>query len=379
MVYFSLKSLNPEPATNNLNQHTLLLGDTPLISTKDGRVYSRMILGFEDLLRTSSSCDHDFNDMLLAVHVTPSDAVSNAAQLAVLQDTAKDSDGDGVKDSFDEFPNDSTAASSRWPLGKGVWGTLAYEDLWPSRGDYDLNDIVLRYQPQEILHANGLVSRLSISYRLDARGGVYQSGFALSLPGVLGSDIKTATLTVGDSAPKAVTSLFSATQIAAFQVIDNATTYMPAGTGTGSCAVYYNTGGGCPQKASTTFKLEVSFKTPLSSFPSAPYNPFIFRVGNAGLEVHLPGQQPSPRATASYFGTKDDNTVLSGSTYSHTYMDAKGLPWALNIPKEWSYPAENMEVASAYASIIGWAQSGGKTNTTWYVTPSNPAKTFAGK
>jgi hypothetical protein len=26
-----------------------------------------------------------------------------------------------------------------------IYGTLAYEDLWPSKGDYDFNDLVVDY------------------------------------------------------------------------------------------------------------------------------------------------------------------------------------------------------------------------------------------
>lgn len=372
-IYYSLKGLNPEPAdSRNLNQHTVLLQDTTLTGS-DNNTYQRMVLGFEDYLRTSGS-DHDFNDVLLAVHVSPSTAISNLAGIPKLVATTKDgdADGDGVKDSVDEFPADPNAAFSRWFPGSSSWGTLAFEDNWPQKGDYDLNDVVVRYRSRELLSATRLVSGLEMDMRLDARGGVYHSGFALALPGIDAAQIQSAILTLPSGATVSIKPLTGQTK-AVFEIMQDTYDHAPAGSGNDVCAVYYNTGTGCPVQASAVFKLSVRLVAPVGNFPAAPYDPFIFRTGQTGIEVHLPGNAPSSRADTSLFGTGDDGSTL-GTT--KTYMTANRLPWALHVPSEWAYPAEFVDTVRPFPSIVDWAASGGTVKTDWYVVPTSPALSF---
>lgn len=372
-IYYSIKGLNPEPAdSRNLNQHTVLLQDTTLTGS-DENTYQRMVLGFEDYLRTSSS-DHDFNDVLLAVHVSPSTAIANLEGIPKLVATTKDgdADGDGVKDSVDEFPADPNAAFSRWFPGSSSWGTLAFEDNWPQKGDYDLNDVVIRYRSRELLSATRLVSSLDLDMRLDARGGVFHSGFAVALPGISAAQIQSATLTLPSGATVSIKPL-SGESKAVFEIMNDTYDHAPAGSGSDVCAVYYNTGTGCPVQASAVFKLSVRLVAPVSNFPASPYDPFIFRTGQTGIEVHLPGNAPTSRADTSLFGTGDDGSTLGTAK---TYMTANRLPWALHVPSEWAYPVEFADTVRPFPSIVDWAASGGTAKTDWYVAPTNKALTF---
>ena len=383
-IYYSVKGLNPEPASGNLNQHTVLLNDQELTGT-NGKKYQRLVLGFEDYLRTSGS-DHDFNDVILAVHVSPSVAIGNLVGLPQLvsSSTDPDSDGDGVKDSVDEFPNDPNKVFSRWYPGSGSWGTLAYEDMWPSKGDYDFNDLVVRYRSREVLDANRKVSALEMDLRLDARGGVFHSGFALGLPGIAPAQIKSATLQLPDGSTVPITPL-PGQSAAIFEIFSDAYTYLPASSGSSQCAAYYNTGSGCPVQPNPTFKLKVDLLNSTTSFPALPYDPFIFRTQETlvngayvqgvakGTEVHLPGRAPSARADPALFRTGDDGSVLGSSK---TYVTSTGLPWALDIPYEWDFPSELTEITRPYPGIAAWATSGGINNPNWYITPSDRALTF---
>ena len=167
-IFYTLRNLNPEASSSqNLNVHTVMLKD--LTNSSDG--YQRLVIGFEDINREAGG-DHDFNDVVLAIHVTPRRAIQNLNSLPTLvAATDLDTDRDGVKDALDEYPNDATRAFSRHYPGTDTWGTLAYEDQWPRRGDYDLNDVVVRYRTKEIMNAARQVVGLSIDYRVDARGG----------------------------------------------------------------------------------------------------------------------------------------------------------------------------------------------------------------
>jgi LruC domain-containing protein len=365
-IYYSIKGLNPEPADNrNLNQHTVLLQDIALTGS-DNRQYQRLVLGFEDYLRTSSS-DHDFNDVILAVHVSPAQSIANLAGIPRLVSSATegDRDGDGVLDSVDDFPDDPSAAFSRWFPGSSSWGTLAYEDNWPRTGDYDLNDIVIRYRSREMLSAARQVSGLELDLRLDARGGTYRSGFALSLPGISAAQIQSATLLKPDGSTQTLTPL-AGQKDAVFEIFADSQVLAPPPGGSGDCSVYYNTGKGCALLPFSAFKLKLKLATPVASFPAVPYDPFIFRTDDPGIEVHLSGQQPSGRAQAALFKTADDASTPGTAS---TYRTPTGLPWALHIPGEWAYPAEFVDTVRVYPNLADWATSGGARSSNWYTTP----------
>jgi len=70
-----------------------------------------------------------------------------------------DIDGDGIADLIDDYPSDrGKAFHFAFPNGSGntkstlspvYWGTWCFEDLWPSMGDFDMNDLVINYHWEE--------------------------------------------------------------------------------------------------------------------------------------------------------------------------------------------------------------------------------------
>lgn len=64
------------------------------------------VVGFEDLLRTST--DNDFNDIVFYATAGTKDAISSV-QLVNLP-KSNDTDGDGVLDTYDQFPTDPSRA-----------------------------------------------------------------------------------------------------------------------------------------------------------------------------------------------------------------------------------------------------------------------------
>lgn len=375
-VFYTLKALNPEPHdSRQLDIHTVLLAkDRDVVSDAQ-----QMVIGFEDIKRDYGG-DHDFNDVILAVTVTPQSAITNLKSIPTLAlQSDPDTDGDGVKDSLDEFPNDPTKAFSRYYPDQNSYGTLAYEDQWPLLGDFDMNDIVVRYKTREIMNAQRKVVGLEIDYKLAAHGGQIKNGFAVQLPGILSSSVTSATLQTispaGVMGSAVATTPESDAKGAVFKIFDDADAHfssVPSG-----CS-YYNTEPGCDVTASQ-FHLSVTFNTAmnLSQF-TPPYNPFIFRTGvTPRYEVHLPGQQPTSAVNAALFKTGVDNTTV-GTT--NTYMTSGKLPWAMNIPIEWQYPKEAIDLLVPYPNLNGWATSGGASNKDWYViNGATPAGVFTPK
>jgi LruC domain-containing protein len=387
-IFYSLSNLNPE--ASDINQHMLLLQDERLTGS-DGRAFQRMVFTFEDYKRDAGT-DNDFNDVVMVLHVSPHDpadtldsVITNLRDLPTLQSSDPDYDGDGVKDSVDEFPHDGDKAYSLWYPSSTAWGTLAYEDQWPKVGDYDLNDLVVRYRSRQILNAQRNVKALEMDLRVDGHGAGISNGFALSLPGIPPAMVQSATLTKDGVAVPGYAQLSGVTAGsggAVFQIFTD-TVNLPGANGS-TCA-FQNTVKNCPILTPVAFKLSVELKSaiPAIGFPAAPYDPFLFNTAAGstlqyGVEVHLPGKQPSTRADASLFGKIDDRSVYNSATktYTNSYRTPNGLPWALDIPITWDYPFEGNDVRLAYPKIVSWATSGGASDANWYVTPSAPAQTF---
>ena len=363
-VFYTLRALNPEAAgPQNLNVHTVVLKDAT--AAADG--YQRLVIGFEDINRESGG-DHDFNDVVLAIHVTPGRAIANLQSLQTLVSAAdKDTDGDGVKDALDEFPTDATRAFSRYYPGADTWGTLAFEDQWPQRGDYDLNDVVMRYRGREIMNAAREVVGLEIDYSLQARGGLIDSGFGVHLPGIAAGAVASATLATGSGALQAL-AVEAGQSEATFVVFKSSLVQMPM-SADANCP-YANTRTNCQSVVAVPYRLLINFTQPLpSKLFAAPYNPFIFRSNRRGQEVHLPGKPPTRLAEAALLGSADDRSVVGTAK---TYMDAQRRPWALDIPTPWAWPLEATDLLKPYPRFADWATSSGANARDWYLNGASP-------
>jgi hypothetical protein len=87
---------------------------------------------------------------MLYVTANPIQAV-DLTNFQTINYTSNDSDGDGVSDQFDDYPDDPLRAFNNFYPSEDGFGTLAFEDLWPGKGDFDFNDMVIDYSINQIL------------------------------------------------------------------------------------------------------------------------------------------------------------------------------------------------------------------------------------
>ena len=361
-VYYSLSGMNPEintQANPDINQHMVLL------NVPNTSLYA---LAFEDMNRTpGSGCDHDFNDVVYRLNVNPITAFTNRANIYSAPIT-NDQDNDGVPDNIDEFPYDIQRASSVWYPSKTTWNTLAFEDTWPSNGDFDMNDLVVNYRYRTILRADGKVKELQITYELMASGAVYDNGFAVELTGIpKGTTLDSATISSSGATPVNRSPETNSSNMT-FRIFGNALSELGGGT-------LINTVKGQQQVPTKLYQLNVVFNEPVSrsAFTFAtPFNPFLFRNNDMSYQVHLPGYPPTTAASNysvySKFGTLDDNSSVAAGRY---YVSKLGYPWALDIPAGWKWPVERTDIVTAYPYFKPWAVSGGYAASDWYKKPSS--------
>ena len=276
-----------------------------------------------------------------------------------------DSDGDGVPDISDDYPADPNRAFNNYYPAPGP-GTLAYEDLWPSKGDYDFNDLVIDYRFKTVTNASNMVVEIFGTFTIKAFGASYHNGFGFQLAN---STVNPAHMTVtGSHLMHGIVSL-GANGLELGQtrptviVYDDAFDLMPhPGAGIG-----VNTTPGAPYVTPYTMTMHMVF-SPVSytmvQVDIEHFNPFIIVNHNRGREVHLPDYLPTSLAIPSYFGTFDDDTNLGIGKY---YKTTNNLPWAINIYESFAYPVEKVEITNAYNHFVEWAESGGTLYPDWYM------------
>ncbi len=351
-TYFSDPALNPETDPTK-RQHTVLLFNN---------LRGLLLLGFEDLIRnTPTSSDEDFNDALFYVTANPVKAVdvSNVPPI----DAPGDTDKDGVSNVFDEYPNDPLRAYTNYYPSVFEYSSLLVEDLWPSLGDFDFNDLVIDYQYKYITNAQTNIVDMFIKLKVRAIGAGFNNGFGIELP-VLPSAVSSVTLTdqnglitnigVESGQSKAVVIAFS-----------DAYTLLPSmGGGTG-----VNVIPGVAYRTPGDIELHVTFSTPqtAAALGTAPYNPFVFVNGDRTKEIHMANATPTSKAKASFFGQSDDASNPSTSTY---YKSKNNLVWMIEVPSSFSYNIESKDILKSYLHFGEWAQSGGTLFKDWYI--NNP-------
>ncbi len=273
----------------------------------------------------------------------------------------KDSDGDGVPDNQDDYPNDSTRAFNVYYPNQTDWGTLAFEDLWPGKGDYDFNDLIYDYQFQSVLNAHNKLVEFFVNYSVRAVGASLENGFGFQLGGapsnvasVTGTKITENYIHLNNNGTEQGQ---SETVIIVF---DNAfNTIGQSGKG------FVNTLPGISYISPDTNRLHVLYVHPVdvNVTGTAPYNPFMIVGKNRGKEIHLAGKKPTALADPAFFGTWADDSNPATGKY---YQTVNNLPWALDLPVSFDYPFEKIEINQAYNHFVEWAESGGTDYPDWY-------------
>ncbi|MDX5430392.1 MAG: LruC domain-containing protein [Bacteroidota bacterium] len=111
--------------------------------------------------------------------VIPATYFSSPANGCVPSNAVSDSDGDGVPNNQDDYPNDAALAFNNYMNAN--FSTLMFEDLWPGKGDYDFNDLVVDYRINRITNANNKIVKAEAVVVLRAIGASYTNAFAFQI------------------------------------------------------------------------------------------------------------------------------------------------------------------------------------------------------
>lgn len=293
---------------------------------KDGRTHTArfrvddfIVLSFEDWT------DQDYNDIQFNVWSNPIEAIITPD----IPNVNPDKEEEGVA------------------YNKEYKGIVAFEDNWPYKKDYDLNDVVVKYNC--ILNFNDKNEVLSTedTYELLWSGASFMNGFAYQL-NTNSSNVTTEMLVApttfsGQGLDTDLTQATINVLLSAFEVTDHNT-------------------------KTETYKVKNTLKTPIKheAFGVPPYNPFIMvhdNLGKSRIEVHLVNHAPTEKADMNLFGTGDD---LSSPPNSY-YVASGSYPFAINLSKaeKFSTP-ETHPIDTSFEHFKAWVESNGEEHKDWY-------------
>jgi len=223
---------------------------------------------------------------------------------------SEDSDGDGIADIDDDYPTDSKYAK----IVKGEF-VLAFEDLFPGKGDADFNDAVIKLSIEERINADNKIAYIKIGAQPLASGAGYNSIFGIYAAGkkyVLIDNIKKSLNNNWNTKPgdrKCVPGTYSFVEIIPTTPLDRADMIMP-------------------------------------------YDPYLVPNG------------------ASKKSTDEIHLSFVKSKYTGKKLDTDGFPWAIVVPGNWYWPLEGKSgIFNAYPQFKTWYQSSGKEAGDWYMNP----------
>jgi len=255
----------------------------------------------------------------------------------------------------------STGSNNNFPATG--FGTLAFEDLWPFKGDYDMNDLVLDYKFVINSNTNNYVDKVVGTFVIKAFGASLENGFGFQLPGIANaSDLAVSGYSLTDGYINLNSNGTESGQTKPTIIVyDNAFKQMATPGGIG-----VNTDPNQPYVAPKTITITINFKPntyTLNDLDIANFNPFLIVNKVRGVEVHLPDYAPTSLANSSLFGTGDDNSSVAQNRY---YKTANNLPWAINTYGQFAYPKEKVDIIQVYLHFADWAISSGKSFQDWY-------------
>lgn len=283
------------------------------------RIDDFVVLSFEDWT------DQDYNDIQFNVWSNPIEAIINPD----IPDIKPDGGNEDKKYSLEY---------------KGI---IAFEDNWPRKGDYDLNDVIVKYQ--SVLNFNDANQVLSTedTYELLWSGATFKNGFAYQL-NTERSNMSTEILEAPTSfnGQGLDTDLSKATVNVFLSALD---------------VTERNT-------KTATYKIKNTFKTPLSheTLGIPPYNPFIMvhdELEESRIEVHLVNYPPTEKADMALFHTEED---LSSVPTSY-YVANGNYPFAIHLSGATNFNTpETQPIDKSFEHFMDWVNSNGTDYKDWY-------------
>lgn len=231
-------------------------------------------------------------------------------------------------------------------------GTYAFEDMWPSTGDYDLNDVMVRYNYEKTFDKDNKIHSEAFIFKTFQNYASLTNGLAfkvLNNSGVTPASAKCEVRKSGEDA-------FTETTELAYEPADN---------------VYRLTGNIKPDLGAE-YKVTLTYSSPITTESGA--QPFIYRNtadGGKRWEMHIAGEKPTSLMDESYYYKDDDASDPAKGIY---FVRAGIYPFGFflsganekDLAKMLDSSNESAKISDLYEGYDGWVESKGTENKDWY-------------
>ncbi|HKJ79182.1 MAG TPA: LruC domain-containing protein [Prolixibacteraceae bacterium] len=264
-----------------------------------------------------------------------------------------DSDGDGLFDEFDSSPlNPSVTIKLRDKLST-YNSYYIFEDLWPSKGDFDFNDVVIKANYSWTRGKDNFISEIYGTCTADWENREFGIGLELF-------EAKGSYLIYPDNVIEEVKGTELANEMQNGIIIFNDS----------------------EKAGNSTVQFTIKLKdNNLTDFVCVP---FIYKLDGRQHQIRPFGSPPTQMQQMQMFRSVDDASPNNwewkkGEKFKYPlqgqdafYRTGEGLPWCVQfMAKEFINPAEMQSIVSSYPNFKTWAESGGTVDKDWY---NHPAK-----
>ncbi len=255
---------------------------------------------------------------------------------------------------------------------KNGYATVMFEDLFPSKGDMDMNDVVFGLNIAFFIDNQARIRSFQINIQPRAIGSSYGTiALAASLYNITNDSF---VREITHSSNPALSGLFAVTASGSSYSIESANSFdvIPI---TGNFRSYFknnpelflNVRNIDPVTQTEDFSVFVDLKSNMI-FPASLLTLFqpisqgtinldLFAMfGGRGKEVHFKGGRPTTKFYFPYF--------ISVNKTDFSTVD--NWVWAVMSDQSIRHPQEFVKIYNAYPSFKSWAESGGAVNSGWY-------------
>lgn len=279
------------------------------------RTNDYVVISFEDY-----ESDENFSDVVITTRTNPLDAI------------------------VDVPPADTIITSTT------LKGMYAFEDLWPSKGDYDMNDVVIKHTVTKYLQKDEIIAE-AFNFKTYQNYAQLANGLAIRLDKKIASTDTVRCFIKREGETTATQATFTyEPDDNVFILTDNVKNIMGA-----------------------EYTVTISHASAISESEMNAAHPFIWRASTNGLrrEIHIAHEAPTSKVDASFFGTEDDQSVPAQGIY---YVRSGIYPFAFylsgadetSLSPLLKYDNESTPLDHLFPKYAEWVNSGGTSSTDWY-------------
>lgn len=275
-----------------------------------------VMISFED-----HDNDQNFSDVVITLKSNPVDAVTEIPTVN---------------------PDDNKTTSE---TPKGMY---AFEDMWPAKGDYDMNDVLVHYTYGKTFDIDNKIYSESFIFRPYQNIATFNNGLAFKL--LSSGTVASAICSMRKAGEEQYTEI-----PLQYEAEDN---------------VYILTEN-VKNNIKGDYKLTVNYTSPI--LKQSEVQPFIFKNEEGGKrwEVHIAREKPTSKMNTSHFGEGDDASVPEKDLY---YVRNGLYPFSIflsgasekDLSKMLEDINEKVAIDKLYSGYKGWVETNGKDNQDWY-------------